>query len=205
MAEEQAPRRRYMYVELDEDVHRSLCRRASFLGVNPVDVLELAVIQYINSLDQSVLSNDDVFFIVNQNIRDNKRRLMQVRNLAWHCLYENGTETDYDTLNIMCEAIGCSPDEIIAGIINDKETPPIIYQNDYGVTAATQFLSKYMVANQNYAASDILAHGKSLGFSESVLNQAKRRVGIKSINIGKKWYWCLMEVLDNTNSTNNTK
>jgi hypothetical protein len=181
------PRRRFMYLEIDEDVHRELCKYASELGISPVLLLEQFSVKCLSDNDGMRSDWETKTFLAMRKLRGRERSLTAINQLAWNCVHEQ-SEADFDTLKELCDLANISIEKVLE-MARDTELEPISYETDRGVKSAMNWLVSNMLPNTEYPVLEVLAKAKGEDYQESVINAAKRNLKIKSIRRGMAWYW----------------
>lgn len=188
-------RKRWVYTELDEDTHRTLYRASTAKGQHPSDVIEQYIVQGLTQdAEADETSLDLRVFAAVQETRRRDRLLAQLKQVAWACVQGTEDEQTYDLLSALCEEAGVTVDTMIEEVRGYKEAPLTSYDDGRGLVSAMGWLQK-MLREREYPTTVILNIGQQQGFSKNILNDAKRRIGAKSVKKGKNWAWKL-EVAD---------
>ncbi len=182
----EGPTRKWVHAAIDEDVFTALMRYATLQGAHTSDVIEKWIIE---SLTRQIDENDPELklFMFMEIGRNRDRKINNIRNATWNAV-RSQDEDKLDALRVLCEENKLSFDTIIDSI-DDKTEEPVTYDNPKGINAATAFLQESTLKEQEYKVSSLQVLTNERGFSESVINAAKRNLKFKSIHRSDGWYW----------------
>ena len=180
------PKRMFLHPAVDEEVFTALMRYATLQGAHTSDLIEQWIIE---KLLEKIDENDPELkiFKTTEFSKHRDRMKNNMRNLIWKAMREDD-EDALDSLRLLCEENKLSFDTMIESV-DEKGDEPIVYENPLGINAAMVFLQENTLAGQEYKVSTLQELTTARGFSESVVNAAKRNLKFKSIHRGGGWYW----------------
>lgn len=182
----ETPRRMYLHPSVDEATFDALMRYATQQGMHTSELLEKWIIEKL--MEQIDESDPELkFFKTTELSKQRDRMKNNMRNLIWKAIREDDENT-LDSLRLLCEENKLSFDTMMESV-DEKGDEPVIYENPLGINAATAFLQENTLAGQEYKVSILQELTTARGFSEGVVNAAKRNLKFRSIHRGGGWYW----------------
>ena len=183
---ENEPRRRWGFLELDENVHRALMRYTFKTNQHPTDVIEKAIIKLLADSEEKDDPKIKLYLYVIGS-REKDCDFANLRNLAWRAMRDS-SEEQMEIVKDMCEA-NEQDFETVFNSAKESELEPIAYQDYNGTGAAKAWLAEYMQTGLEYRATDMVTLAQEHGFSKGIIESAKRKLAIKSIHKTDGWYW----------------
>jgi DNA polymerase III delta prime subunit len=150
------------------------------------DLAEEYVLRCLENEDDEGDPEIKLFKVIEKNKQKN-RKINNLRNLIWDANKE-GDEDTLDSLEKLCDENKLSY-EAIFDSTQETLSKPISYDNPVGVNAAEAFLQENTIIGTEYKVADMTKLMEIRGFSNSVINVAKRQIGFNSVRHGNCWYW----------------
>ena len=181
---------RWVSAEIPDHTYRALVLASTELGVHPSKLIG----QYINTgLKEEVGVNGDVLpvevhiWAVNEETKRKERMHAMLVGIAYRHI-QDPTEESSDMLNTLCIMAGVS----IQGILDDAQDSrivPLLQDGGTKLDEATEWIGQLLKLGHEIAAKSIFEQGEKLGYSQSLLKQAKGQLGIISKRKPKGWVW----------------
>ena len=187
---------KWVSASLDEDTYRALNRRATELGMHPSVLLECYLIRGITEDAKEgkgeKASIETRVFVRLSEIRGRGRTRAQLQQIAYDHI-QDPTEEKADMLRSYCKEAGFTIEEILEEA-NDVAQIPLTFDDGTGVISAMHWLRSTLRDHPDgLPSTGVMDAGAKHGFSQHVLNDAKRRLGVKSVRHSTYWAWILEE------------
>ena len=181
---------RWVSAEIPDDTYRSLVMTATELGVHPSKLIA----QYINtSLQEEVKINGDHLpvevhiWAVNEETRRKERMHSMLVGIAYRHT-QDPTEESSDMLNTLCIMAGVEMQQVLDDA-QDSRIVPLVQDGGTKLAEAMEWIGEELKLGNEIAAKSIFEQGEKLGYSHSLLKQAKSQLGIISKRKPKGWVW----------------
>ena len=181
---------RWVSAEIPDDTYRALVMTATELGVHPSKLIG----QYINaSLQEEVKINgehlpiDVHIWAVSEEAKRSQRMRSQLISIAYHHT-QDPTEESSDMLNTLCIMAGVEMQQILDDA-QDSRIVPLLQDGGTKHAEAMEWLGEVLKREGGLPAKEIFAKGEELGYSQSLLKQAKSSLGVISKRKPDCWVW----------------
>lgn len=182
---------KWIYVRLSPTEHIALMRRASSNGQH---ISEEAADYIRQGLIADARESDDVemrIFCESQKVRRRDALLAQLECIA---VGTGDDAEETEKFEQLCIDAGFDPQEVMASAQRTGGRVPVMVSGAVGkkIDEAQVFIAA-MLRGGPVSASTALASGIEAGFGETTMNQAKRRLGVKSVRCSNEFTWVLPE------------
>ena len=181
---------RWVSAEIPNDTYSALVMTATELGIHPSKLIG----QYIiTSLQEEVKINGDHLPIevhvwaANEEVKRETRLRSQLISIAYQHR-EHPTEESSDILNTLCIMAGVGIQEILDEA-EDSRVVPLMQDGGTLLSEVMEWLGRELKPGYEIPVKTIFAKGEDLGYSQSILKQAKAELGITSKRKEKYWTW----------------
>jgi len=189
----------WVWAQLEEELHTALLEIGTMTGKHPKSLIEAAIEEYIiNWVQQRTAKGDKIpgnIQIESIMLQDRRRQIMmtQVRQLAYNHV-KAPTDDSAEQLAKTCDLAGISVEAILEEV---GERPHVLeLMSEHGTLSNVEsFLVELMTPGEMYSARDIIDEAERNGFKKYLVNEAKRKLGIRSFRRSEGWYWHFDEVI----------
>ncbi len=181
---------RWVSAEIPNDTYSALVMAATELGIHPSKLIG----QYIiTSLQEEIKINGDHLPIevhvwaASEEVKRETRLRSQLISIAYQHK-EHPTEESSDILNTLCIMAGVGIQEIMEEA-EDSRVVPLMQDGGTLLAEVMEWLGGQLKTGYAIPAKTIFEKGEDLGYSQSILKQAKSSLGIISKRKEKHWTW----------------
>ena len=183
--------KRYAGGWMDVSLHRELTRNAARVGLHPsamaVEYIRRGCVRDAEEERKGQPSFDARLFLVGEHAKKREAQQTELQRYAYQCL-RDGDEEGLGYFRSLCEEGGFSADEILSDI---QEWGAPSREKTTKISIVEQFLRELLKPREFLSQSDVMAAGSSMGYSEYLLNKAKRNIGAMSTRKSSNWVWYL--------------
>lgn len=185
----------WVWAQLDEDVHTALLEISTETGKHPKVLIEIAVEDYILQWTASrkekgllIPGKVELEAIV---IEERRRQVLfnQIKQLAYHHS-DTPTDESAERLARACELAGVSV-ELILEQVSNKPIGVDMMTEGSTLNTAELYLINTMTPGEIYQSTEIITAGENRGIKKYLINEAKRKLGIRSRRESGSWVWIL--------------
>jgi hypothetical protein len=181
---------RWVSAEIPDDTYRALVMTATELGVHPSKLIGQYIISKLQEeveVNGEHLPIDVHIWAVAEESKRNQRMRSQLVSIAYQHT-QDPTEESSDMLNTLCIMAGVEIQQILDEA-QDSRVVPLIQDGGTKQAEAMEWLGELLKSGGGQPAKAIFAKGEELGYSQSLLKQAKSALGIISKRKPDCWVW----------------
>lgn len=178
-----------IYARVPEEVHSWLMTLASQQGIS---LGEMASQLLTEAFSEAVAAGnyqpkDQVLQYYLQFTRRTRQREMVLEMARLYAL--NPTEAAADMLRSACEAAGIPLEEILRVVKDEPVLQSVAAAENSKMARCIRWLRDVFINEAELPANTVLRCAAERGFSNWMCNQAKSKLGIRSVRRPDGWYW----------------